>query len=394
MELPPVLTRRLGPRGLYMLDAFSAAGTTLVCFFAALAVPQGGWSEPLWLSALVALALGVPVAFRRRWPFRSAFVVVAASMLALGAQIVPTFAAAGPAIALALVYYTFGTVARDWKGIAGVVVGGLLISACMVIPMLMSDKPPSGDSPSLIMASFFGLFATSPAQTLGFAIGERRAQTAARNEQAIQKAAVEERLRVARELHDVIAHTMTLIVVKAAVGNHVADASPAEARDALQVIEKTGRAAMLEVRRVLDMLREDTPYAPTPGLNDLPGLVEMASFGGVRVQLDVAPPDKTTIEEVPESVGLAVYRIVQEAITNVVKHAAPAECRVSIVVNPAEIRIEVNDDGKRPPRPNATGHGLIGMRERVALHGGTFTAGPRAEGGFSVRALLPAGGIA
>lgn len=192
---------------------------------------------------------------------------------------------------------------------------------------------------------------------------------------------------MARELHDVVAHTLSLIVVKAAVANHVAEANPHEAGAALRVIEETGRKALTEVRRVLGALREDTPYAPAPGLDELPVLARQAAIGGVDVRLDVRQEEPAGA--VPESVGLAVYRIVQEAVTNVVKHAAPAACRATVTVTPGEIRVEVTDDGRRPVLTGGEGHGLIGMRERVTLHGGEFSAGPRPGGGFAVTASLP-----
>ncbi|WP_426508716.1 sensor histidine kinase [Dactylosporangium sp. McL0621] len=392
MELPPVLTRRFTPKGLYALDALVAILVTVLCSTAALAAPMHGPQEPTWVSILVAVVFGLTVALRRRWPYPTAFAVTITSAVSLATQVVPDFAGIGPGFALALVFYTFGSRARDWKGLGTSIACGALVSAGMIGPIVASGGSPSGDSPGRAFAALFGFIAIAPAQTFGFALGERRAQAAERSRQMLQRAAVEERLRVARELHDVIAHTMTLIVVKAAIGNHVAEASPAEARDALQVIEATGRTAMLEVRRVLDMLREDTPYAPTRGLRDLPALVELASVGGVQVRLDVDRPEEAVAAGMPESVELAVYRIVQEAITNVVKHASPARCHVSVVVGADQVCIEVDDDGKRPARTGSVGHGLIGMRERVALHGGTFSAGPRTEGGFSVRALLPAAG--
>ncbi|MEK8107896.1 ATP-binding protein [Micromonospora sp. M12] len=174
--------------------------------------------------------------------------------------------------------------------------------------------------------------------------------------------------------------------MKAAVANHVAEADPREAGAALRVIEETGRTALADVRRVLGVLREGT-RTPTPGLEELPVLAEQAAIGGVDVRLDVRREEPASA--VPESVGLAVYRIVQEAVTNVVKHAAPAACRATVTVTPDEVRVEVTDDGRRPVRAGGEGHGLIGMRERVALHGGTFRAGPCSDGGFAVAASLP-----
>ncbi|GIF03958.1 sensor histidine kinase [Actinoplanes siamensis] len=389
------LIRRLRPAELYGLDAVAAAVVVLVSFAGALAEPTDGRpAEPVWVSGLTALAIGLPVVVRRRWPFPVAIAVTLAASLALALEFIPSFAAPGPVGALALAFYTFGTAVRDSRAFLIVAICSFLVSAGMGGPALYAGQSLPPDGPPAFLTAIFGGLVIAPSAILGFAIGERRAQNTQRSEQLRREAAMEERLRLARELHDVIAHTMTLIVVKASIGNHVAESDPAEARDALQIIEKTGRSAMFEVRKVLDMLREDTPYAPTPGLDDLPNLVESASLGDARVTLTVDPPEGAARDAISPSLQLAVYRIVQEAVTNVVKHAAPAHCQVTVVVGPDDVRVEVSDDGKQPPRASSGGHGLIGMRERVALHGGTFSAGPRDGGGFCVTALLPVSGSA
>jgi signal transduction histidine kinase len=387
--------RRLRPIELYVLDAVGAAIVVLICLAGAIEAPRDGHpAEPGWVSALTAVAIGLPIAVRRRWPFAVAVTVTVASSIALGAEVIPSFAAPGPAVALVLAFYTLGAAVRDAR--AFLIQGAccFLISAGMAGPTFFGDRMPSPDSPPPWLTLLLCALMIAPSAILGFAIGERRAQNAQRSEQLRREAAIEERLRIARELHDIIAHTMTLIVVKASIGNHVAESHPAAARDALQVIEKTGRAAMYEVRKVLDMLREDTPYAPTPGLDDLPRLVEMASAGEASVTLTVDCPDETAVDRISESVQLTVYRIVQEAVTNVVKHAAPAHCQVTVLVGTDDIRVEIKDDGQRPVRAGGSGQGLIGMRERAALHGGTFSAGPRNGSGFCVTALLPVGGAA
>ncbi|GIE56153.1 signal transduction histidine kinase [Actinoplanes octamycinicus] len=382
------LVRRFRPVEWYVLDVLAAAGAVLISYAGALDAPMDRQPiEPGWLSWVAALAIGLPVAVRRRRPAAVAVIVTVAAAAALGTEIIPTFAAPGPAGALALVFYTVGLSVPARRALLVVAICVVLMSAGMVAPTILAGPAgPPQDAPSTLLSAVFGALIIAPSAILGFAIAERRARHAARGEQDRRAAVLAERLRLARELHDVIAHTMTVIVVKASIGNHVAETDPAEARDALRVIEKTGRAAMAEVRGVLDMLREDAPYAPTPGLDDLPGLVESAAVSDARVTLTV---DRAPAAAVSESVQLAVYRIVQEAVTNVVRHAAPAHCRVNVVVGPEQIRVEVDDDGTRPPGGTGSGHGLIGMRERVALHGGTFRAGPRAGGGFSVRALLP-----
>ncbi|KUL22444.1 hypothetical protein ADL15_48855 [Actinoplanes awajinensis subsp. mycoplanecinus] len=388
------LIRRLRPTELFALDTVTAGVVTLICLLAAAETPKDGLpAEPGWASLLTALLIGLPIAVRRRWPYLVAITVTVASSIALGLEVIPAFAAPGPACALVLAFYTFGAAARDRRAFVIEAACSFLLSLSLVGPMLLAGhEDPGPDAPSMFMSVLFGGLVVAPPAILGFAIGERRAQNAQRSEQVRREAAIQERLRLARELHDIIAHTMTLIVVKASIGNHVAERDPAEARDALQVIEKTGRAAMLEVHKMLDTLRDDTPYAPMPGLDDLPALVAMASSSGARVTLTVDRPEGPANAWMPESVQLAVYRIVQESVTNVVKHAAPAQCQVTVVVGVTTVQIEVIDDGTRPPGATRTGHGLIGMRERVALHGGTFRAGPRDGGGFSVTALLPVDG--
>jgi signal transduction histidine kinase len=182
---------------------------------------------------------------------------------------------------------------------------------------------------------------------------------------------------------------MSLIAVKAGVAVHVAEARPQEALDALRVIEDTSRGSLAEMRHLLGVLRDngapEGDLAPVPGLDGLPGLVDRAALAGVRIDLQVRAT------ELPEGMALAVYRIVQEALTNIVKHAAPARGRVLIEQDLGEVRIEVTDDGPgiRMLPGDQAGHGLIGMRERAMMYGGDLTAGPRREGGFAVSARLP-----
>ncbi|GAA3219155.1 sensor histidine kinase [Dactylosporangium siamense] len=376
-----LLTRRLRPVDLYAVDAVLAlvAGAAL-CAYAALESPlDGSVVEPVWVSVLTGAVIGLPVAVRRRFPVGVAVTVSLAATAALATGVIPNYAAAGPSVSLALAFYSLA-VATPLRWSLPTAVGCL---AAVVSALAVTG----GDLWSATGAVAYGMLMTVPGWLIGWTVRERRALAARQSEQSTRQAVAEERLRIARELHDIVAHTMSLIVVKAAVGNHVAEASPQEARDALRVIEATGRGALLEMRRALGMLRDDTPYAPAPGLADLEALAGQSSYGEVDVHLEVGGP--VPREAVPESVGLAVYRIVQESLTNVVKHAAPATCRVTVTIGPADVRVAVTDDGRRSARAPGTGHGLIGMRERVASHGGDFTAGPRDGGGFAVSARLP-----
>ncbi|MCX4906351.1 sensor histidine kinase [Streptomyces sp. NBC_00878] len=204
---------------------------------------------------------------------------------------------------------------------------------------------------------------------------------------------------MARELHDIVSHNLSLIAVKAGAAGHVAEADPREARAALKVIEETSRSALAEMRRTLGVLRtEGAPLGPVPDLDDLGSLTAEAGRAGVEVDLTLHAPEGLT-----EGTQLTIYRIVQEALTNAVRHAAPTRCRVVVETDAREIRIDIEDEGPPsvlsvPPAPRRAvgelpgGHGLLGMRERATMYCGSFKAGPRPEGGFAVPVRLPVEG--
>ena len=200
----------------------------------------------------------------------------------------------------------------------------------------------------------------------------------------------EERLRIARELHDVIAHSMSVIAVQSAVGNHVIDTQPTEARQALAAIEATSRSALTEMRRLLGVLRQEGEprgsLTPAPGLADLASLVGQVQDAGLRVWINVEGQRGS----IPPGIDLSAYRIIQEALTNVIKHAAASSANVTISYRPDSVTVEITDQGSSgPPGRTGSGHGIIGMRERVAVFGGEFAAGPGPDGGFRVRACFP-----
>jgi signal transduction histidine kinase len=198
-------------------------------------------------------------------------------------------------------------------------------------------------------------------------------------------------LRIARELHDVVAHSLSLITVQAGVGSYVAGARPEEAARALASIETTGREALREMRRLLGVLRDDsagTDLAPAHGLADVGQLVAGTAEAGVRVQLEI----RGTQRPVPPGVGLAAYRIIQEALTNVVKHARTTASRILVTYEDDAMRLEITDAGAGAPADAvaaSAGHGIAGMRERASLFGGEFHAGPLPGRGFRVTARLP-----
>ncbi|WP_257230905.1 sensor histidine kinase [Streptomyces sp. UH6] len=229
------------------------------------------------------------------------------------------------------------------------------------------------------------------AWTVGHSIRERRRHTADLQAGAAEQAVVAERLRIARELHDMVAHSIGVIAIQAGVGRRVIDTQPSEARNALAAIEDTSRDTLAGLRRMLGALRQTdsgdgTPLGPAPGLAELDALVERARDAGVRVDVEW----RRGRRPLPAEIDLSAYRIVQEAITNVVRHAGATACRVTVDQQEDELFIEITDEGKGlSGLPGAAGYGLTGMRERAALLHGEFTAGPRAEGGFRVAARLP-----
>jgi signal transduction histidine kinase len=214
-------------------------------------------------------------------------------------------------------------------------------------------------------------------------------RSAAREAERAAQAVAEERARIARELHDVVAHAVSIMVVQASAAQEVVERDPARARSAMQTVQRVGRSAVEELSRMLELLRgEDDALAPLPTLERLPLLVEEVRSSGVDVVLsqDVAGP-------LPPAVELCVYRVVQEATTNAVKHARDPRVRVLVRCVPDGVEVVVEDDGGSGPRASAgTGSGLVGLRERVSLFGGRLESGPRPGGGFRVRAVVPVAG--
>ncbi len=223
------------------------------------------------------------------------------------------------------------------------------------------------------------------------ALRERNELLVREREERARQAVAAERLRIARELHDVVAHAMSVIAVQAGVGHHVAATQPMEAQRALEVIETTSRQALTEMRRLLGVLRQDgqsrSEISPSPGLQDVPALISQAADGGLTAHLSSGRAD-----DVPPGVGLTAYRIVQEALTNAIKHGGP-HADVTLDYTADAISVEVVNDASaqhaRGPHVVTPGHGLIGMRERVAVFCGDFSASPRPGGGFRIAARLP-----
>jgi signal transduction histidine kinase len=255
------------------------------------------------------------------------------------------------------------------------------------LPSLVGNADPPPVGKALGLAVWLFLLAVG-AELLRAKIERHEERECARRQQEEARAG-QERLRIARELHDVLAHNVSLINVQAGVALHLLDEQPERARPALEAIKEASSETLSEMRSVLSIMRrpgEQPPRSPTAGIDGLRELVARTTAAGIPVETMVSGHPRP----VPASVDLAVYRIVQEALTNVARHARPAAAVVRLQYGDDEVTVEVNDTGEHRPDGNgAGGNGIAGMRERVAALGGEFSAGPRADSGFRVKARLP-----
>jgi signal transduction histidine kinase len=380
------------PASAWLFDgglALVAAGLSTALFvFDNGPVGSGRPRGTLALGYALALLHTLPLAARRRFP-GAVLAVGVASGLAVAALGLPPIVLG---LAILVAVYSVAAYSGRWVSLAGLAAAELGAAAVQLTPGRF--QAPTVVSNGLVIGA---------AWLVGHFVGVRRAYIArlertaelerARAELA-RRAVAEERLRLARELHDVVAHSISVIAVQSGVGAHVAATQPGEAAKALAAIEATSRAALTELRRLLGVLRQEGEpqgsLAPVPGLADLDALLAEVAKAGLAVRLRV----EGTPSQLPAGVDLSAYRIVQEALTNVVKHAGPARAQITIGYHPKDVTVEVTDDG-RGVTPAADdgrariGHGLIGMRERVAVFGGDLEVGPRPAGGFRVAARLP-----
>jgi signal transduction histidine kinase len=336
----------------------------------------------------VALALGTSLPFyvRRRAPLGSLVTASVAAVLLLTLQ----YPASLQTQMLLVSAYTIGAHAEGTKRVVGFVVIeiGVAITAAVGIPD--SSTANVVVAGALYAAAFFFGTAMQSRRLYMEQAEERAALLERERDEQARRAVADERLRIAQELHDVVAHSMGVIAVQAGVGAHVIDTDPAEAKRSLDAISTTSRSTLTEIRRLLGVLRADEHggYQPAPGLGDLDRLVADVEGAGLPVVVHV---DGARLD-VPPGVDLTAYRIVQEALTNALKHAGRASAVVTVAYEPGAVRVEVVDDGRGVNgRAIGGGHGLVGMRERVGVYGGSLEAGPVTGGGFRVRARLPYG---
>nr|WP_257584263.1 sensor histidine kinase [Streptomyces sp. TLI_146] len=322
---------------------------------------------------------------RRRHPVLAVFGSAGAAMVYLGAGY-----PYGP-IFLAVAVGCFAAIVAGHRRAAWSAVGMLWLGHVLVAHWLYRWLPPSGDRPApwgqeLAVAAW--VLAIVAIAELTRVRREQWARAGAERAAADRRRADEERLRIARELHDVLAHSISVINVQAGVGLALLDSDPEQARTALTTIKSASKEALGEVRQVLDTLRApgDAPRSPAPGLDRLPELVEQAAAAGLTVRTATTGSPRA----LPPGADLAAFRIVQEALTNVVRHSGSRTARVVLDYAPDVLELRVDDDGPAGPGDaGGSGNGLIGMRERAAALGGTIDAGPRPDGGFRVVARLP-----
>lgn len=389
-------------------------------------LPVMAWHAQDWLPALLAVWLSAPVVLRRGRPMIALILVLAASSatLAAGGMLIPA-----AFVPLVIVLYRVAVTQPRLTALGGLACALALMAAQALVLHLAGIG--SGDAVAVSLMLILSWMT-------GLAVQQRRAYAARLREQVAGAAVTEERLRIARELHDVVAHSMTVVAVQAGFGEYVFDRQPAQARAALGAIQTVTREALCDMQRLLGVLRQAEPaghaggdripagstpepgpvpvasahsaaaavaaLAPAPGLADLDRLVSGTAGAGVQVEVRRTGHAGS----IPASVDLSAFRIVQEALTNVVRHSGADTCQVSIDYGDAALSLEITDPGQAnetlagvagspggrsararlTPGPGA-GHGVAGMRERVSLCGGDFAAGPLPGRGYRVAASLP-----
>jgi signal transduction histidine kinase len=345
--------------------------------------PQG----PLWFDALAMLGMTVPLFWRRRFPFGApvASGVVFAASSFVDERLTPNDVVAF--LAAIAVFVLFGLVRDRTQALAGLGFG-------IGVTAIIVHNDPKGT-----VAGFaFTTVVLTIAWTLGFGLGrkfreadeakERLSRAERERVERARLAVADERTRIARELHDVVGHSVSVMTVQAAATRRLLRPHQEKEREALLVVEQTGREALAEMRRMVGVLRrpEEAPaLAPQPSLEHVDRLIAQTREAGLPVDLRIEGEP----EQLPSSVDLTAYRLVQEGLTNAIKHAGASHAEVVVRYGDGHVELTVTDDGSGDGGGESGGHGLVGMRERVSVYGGELEAGPLAEGGYRLRAKLP-----
>jgi len=404
MRLVPATPERAGARLRHLIpprvaDAVIAAGVAVLGLASGLGARAQHEHMPL-AAIPILTAMGLVLYPRRRYPAAVLGAVAAGvvALIALGASLGGSFLAVLCACYSAAVYGSRRLVIELVAGAVAVIVligipesfgFGRGVLRAIPVPTILAAAG----------AVLFGLVIRSQfsARTAQLAVMAERAEWAtAQREQEARRATLAERLRIARELHDIVAHHVSVVVIQAQGAQRVADRDPDRARQAMADVERTARTALEEMRRMLGLLRSPDDAEDTGSLDVAHGVADIAALADRMTGSGVAVTVRTTGEPfgVPEDVGLALYRIAQEALTNVLKHAGPAHAEVHLHYS-EQLEITIADDGRGAAAvltgaaPPGAGRGITGMRERVAMLGGRITAGPQPGGGFRVHAVIP-----
>jgi signal transduction histidine kinase len=359
-------------------DEVLAAGLTALVLLEVLLSGRSDWDK--LTGAAIAVVLGVAAARRERAPLVFLGLMLGVTVAAVMLSMVDE----GPIGVFVFLLLAVYSAAAHTSG-RRMLLAGAMTLAFYVIDLVLIDTAAINAEGIIFFALLYG----AP-WVAGRAVRSRRLkERQLEHEKAMAAVAIaEERGRIARELHDVVAHSISVMVLQARGGRRVLKSEPADAHDAFATIERTGQQALDEMRRLLGMLRgsdETLALAPQPSLKELDRLVEQVRAAGLPVEVTVEGEPR----ELPPGVDLSAFRIVQEALTNALKHAGPSRARVVLRYHPDDLELEISDDGPGTGEGVGPGYGLLGMRERVSVYGGELQSGRRPGGGYALRVRLP-----
>ncbi|HET6936990.1 MAG TPA: sensor histidine kinase [Nocardioides sp.] len=349
---------------------------------------------PQWLLLTAVWWYTLPLLARRRWPLAAPLFVIVVQVVVSFLDVPGSVRENWGVVAYVLAFWVLASDNTQREAILGLLVG---LAGIVVVALEDPRVLPREAFSVAVYATLTWLAGLALRQrNLRVAEAERRSAALEQDHRETQAAVAEERARIARELHDVVAHSVSVMTVQAGAARMMLATDPDRALAPLLAVEETGRQALDELRRLLGILRPGQAEAglvPQPGLDDLPELVESVRATGLPVELIT----DGVVRPIAPGLGLTAYRIVQEALTNTLKHAAAHEVRVLVDYGAQQLHVEVRDDGCQTAPPNSaepggpSGHGLAGMRERAALYGGELQVGPGEDGGYVVSTYLPIG---
>jgi signal transduction histidine kinase len=365
-------------------------GALAVAAVVDLILTPGAPSTSMWFAVPAVAVLILPLFTRRRFPFGApaAYWILAAALSFVDGVLIPSIESLFPVgLASAALLGNLRHARQAWTGLAIVLAG---------ITTVVYNIPGHTTAELILIPVDFGI-----AWAAGFALrmrGEqaeaaeiRAAQAEREREAAARIAVAEERARIARELHDIVAHAVSVMVLQIGAVRHKLPAALEEDKDALRGVEQAGRSALTEMRRLLGAMRhdgEDLELTPQPGLDGLDSLLEEVGRAGLPVRLHL-DGDRFPL---PRAIDLSAYRIIQEGLTNALRHAHASHADVTVHYSSNELQIEIRDDGRGTSTSDGLGHGLVGMRERVKIYGGEMTTSTASGGGFVVNTRLPLSG--